>query len=624
MVGLHITAESEGRGVSFHRLADVPDELWNAIGRNIAPGVRANGEVLVVPVECFLASRNWLGQALVTHGCAVTFDDEVQRLLSRADTERGEVAALLAGGGPDQRSQPSIAGLLLGSRFHRDLRRFQLRDLARLLTLSHGANFSVPGAGKTTVAYACYEAERRRGRIDRLLVVAPLSAFDAWITEAEACFGPPPTVERLSERIPRRAEILLVNYQRLAGHYDDIAHWVASGSSHVILDEAHRMKRGRAGEWGRTCLDLAHLAVRRDLLTGTPAPQHPNDLIALLDFLWPHQAVRILPDSARRPDPPPAVMHEVSTRLRPLFVRTKKDELGLDTPIRRVELVEMSPLQAEIYEALRTRMRHIAESSPRERSMFGQMGEVVMYLLEAATNPALLARAVASTQPSRMSWPSVAIPTDSTLAQRVLNYGAYEVPRKFEKLAAMIADNASHGRKTLVWSNFIGNLTELADNLLAPYRPAVIHGAIPSTAEEQDYLTRESELQRFRTDDRCLVLLANPAAMSEGVSLHHACHDAIYLERTFNAGQYLQSIDRIHRLGLPPGTETRLTFLLATGTIDETVDDRIMTKAQRLSQMLSDPNLVTMALPDDESYGEWVDPDDLDALFAHLNAPHVS
>jgi hypothetical protein len=49
-----------------------------------------------------------------------------------------------------------------------------------------------------------------------------------------------------------------------------------------------------------------------------------------------------------------------------------------------------------------------------------------------------------------------------------------------------------------------------------------------------------------------------------------------------------------------------------------------MIKAQRLSQMLSDPNLVTMALPDDESYGEWVDPDDLDALFAHLNGPHVS
>jgi hypothetical protein len=34
---------------------------------------------------------------------------------------------------------------------------------------------------------------------------------------------------------------------------------------------------------------------------------------------------------------------------------------------------------------------------------------------------------------------------------------------------------------------------------------------------------------------------------------------------------------------------------------------------------LSDPNLVTMALPDDEAYGEWIDADDVEALLGHLN-----
>jgi hypothetical protein len=106
--------------------------------------------------------------------------------------------------------------------------------------------------------------------------------------------------------------------------------------------------------------------------------------------------------------------------------------------------------------------------------------------------------------------------------------------------------------------------------------------------------------------------------MSEGVSLHHECHDAVYLDRTFNAGQYLQSLDRIHRLGLEPGIETRITFLVSPATIDEAVDDRVRIKAERLSEMLSDPNLVTMALPDEEAYGNWIDVEDLDALFAHL------
>lgn len=622
MAGLRVALASEASEVAIERGDGVPVELWNSLGRNIAPGVaRLTDEVtVVVPLERFLASRNWLASALSTHVCPIAFDPGVQAVLERGDAEREEIQGLLSAATAQPLSDEQLSELLRHGGFRRDLKVFQVRDLAHLLALSHGANFSVPGSGKTTVAYACYAAERARHRVDRLLVVAPLPAFDAWLSEAPECLLPSPTVTRLGDRVPAATEILLLNYQRLAARYRDVADWVFDGRTHVVLDEAHRMKRGRAGEWGRTCLDLAHLAVRRDILTGTPAPQHPRDFVALLDFLWPHQGARIMPSEAVRPDPPSRAMADVSRRLQPLFVRTKKDELGLDPPTKRVEVVGMKPLQAEIYEALRTRMRHATQATTRERSLFGRLGEVVMYLLEAATNPALLARAVGGSEPSVLAWPSVAIPAGSTLAERVLEYGQYEVPRKFEKLAAIVADNHAQTRKTLVWSNFVGNLTELAGNVLAPYQPALIHGAIPSSADEHDYTTREAELRRFRDDPYCSVLLANPAAMSEGVSLHDCCHDAIYLDRTFNAGQYLQSIDRIHRLGLPPGTETRVTFLVATDTIDEAVDDRIRTKAERLSAMLSDPNLVTMALPDDEEYGEWIDPEDLDALLGHLGA----
>ena len=45
----------------------------------------------------------------------------------------------------------------------RKLKPFQLRDLARLLTLSNGANFSVPGAGKTTVTFALHLLTRKSG-----------------------------------------------------------------------------------------------------------------------------------------------------------------------------------------------------------------------------------------------------------------------------------------------------------------------------------------------------------------------------------------------------------------------------------------------------------------------------
>jgi SNF2 family DNA or RNA helicase len=603
--------------VALLRNKEVPDELWHALARNIAPAAtdRPSDDEVRVPLERFLARRLWIGQLLQDHGCGISLDGPLGELLGRSAKEKSEVASALAGS-VDLVSFEDVHVLLEQGRFQRSLKPFQERDLAKVLALSHGANFSVPGAGKTTVAYALYEIERLRGRVDRLLVVAPLSAFDAWFTEAEFCLNPPPKVARLDKTLPK-CEVLLVNYQRLARRYDEIARWVLGRPCHVILDEAHRMKRGRGGEWGSACLDLAHLAVRRDILTGTPAPQHPTDFIALLDFLWPHQATQVLPRAAQQPNPPDTVMTQISTRLNPLFVRTRKDELGLDPPKLRVELVSMKPLQAEIYAALRSRMRR-ALAGTQDHAALARLGQVVAYLLEAATNPGLLAPALSGTAPAPMAWPPQPLPPNSQLIEKVASYASFETPRKFEKLAALVASNANAGRKTLVWSNFVGNLIELAERLLVQHEPALIYGAIPSGDEDADYVTRERELRRFRTDPKCQVLIANPAAMSEGVSLHETCHDAIYLDRTFNAGQYLQSLDRIHRLGLPPETETRITFLVSEGTIDEVVDARVRTKAERLALMLSDPNLVTMALPDDEAYGEWIDPEDLDALLQHL------
>lgn len=156
--------------------------------------------------------------------------------------------------------------------------------------------------------------------------------------------------------------------------------------------------------------------------------------------------------------------------------------------------------------------------------------------------------------------------------------------------------------------------------MLRRYRPAMIHGGVPSELTQPAAPeTRESHLAQFRHDPQCMVLLANPAATGEGVSLHDVCHDAIYLERTFNAGQYLQSVDRIHRLGLAPDQETRITLLLTSGTVDDVVDRRVRDKAERLGSMLDDRGIVTMSLPDEEDYGPAIDDEeDLVALFAHL------
>lgn len=595
----------------------MPAELWNALSRNIAPGrTRRDDQRIEVPLERFLASRNWLGQILQTYECGIEFDASVSELLARGDTERREVADRLVS---TPRLVEDLDANLRVTRFRRTLKTFQRRDLSHVLALSHAANFSVPGAGKTSVALACYEVLRETLGLKRLLVVAPLSAFESWINEAQVCLEPAPVVQRFDgRRIAWDTEVLLVNYQRLAPHYDVLSAWVAEHPCHVILDEAHRMKRGRNGEWGSACLDLAHLARRRDVLTGTPAPQHPTDLIALLEFLWPHQSSVVIPRSALNVNPDDLSMQQLSRRLQPFFVRTKKDELGLEDPLLHIEHVDMKPVQREIYEALRTRMRRVVVSSARERATLAHLGEVFVYLLQAATNPSLLRKAIDQSEASRFSWPPAPALPGTSLAELISSYSEHEIPAKFDKLVVMIAQNVSLGRKTLVWSNSVGTLRQLREHVLAPYAPALVYGDVPAVSQDALITTRETELRRFRNDDDCCVLLANPAAMSEGVSLHETCHDAIYVDRTFNAGQYLQSVDRIHRLGLDPGTETRVTILVARETIDESVDERVGAKSLRLGQMLSDDGLVTLALPDEEAYGEWIDVSDAPSLLAHL------
>lgn len=600
------------------RDADVPDDLWASLGRNIAQDTRLNSQddAIAVPVQHLLAKRTWLAEVLTTYRCALAPSPELVQLLDRHASEKAEVEELLANGV----DSIEFDGVLDGSRFTRELRPFQKRDLAHLLTISHGANFSVPGAGKTSVALATYEAERQRKGLERLLVVAPLSAFDAWQTESVECLDPPPKITSMDRRAPSSAEILLVNYQKLGGsRLEQITRWLAEKPCHLILDEAHRMKRGRNGEWGAACLDMSHLAVRRDILTGTPAPQHPTDFLALLDFLWPDQARRIMPPVALAPQPNVAAMHDVSKRLRPLFVRTRKSELGLRPPTLRVELTQMKPLQAEIYAALRSSLFRQSRMKRNDAAVLARMGRITMYLLEAASNPALLGKAIGQENAAATQWPLNPIPDGSTVADRIRAYSAHETPAKFDKLAAMVSENAGQDRKTLVWSNFTYNLSEFVDRVLRPFNPAMIRGDVPLTGDPTAGRTREEELRRFRFDDDCMVLVANPAAMSEGVSLHKACADAVYVDRTFNAGQYLQSIDRIHRLGLAETVETRITFLVCEGTIDETVDRRVRDKAERLSQMLDDQDLITMALPDEElGYSEVIDAEDLDALFGHL------
>lgn len=614
---VRLDLSSDGDLVGLSRGDGVSDAAWLALHSTLGSQRGNTASALHITIETLMADRLYLKGIVDRFGLRIEIGDSIKPFLERArDDDRHLKEAL-----DDPASAAQIDARLDGGRFTRPLRSFQERDLGRLLALEHGANFSVPGAGKTTVTLATYEAERLSGRLQQLLVIGPLSSFAAWQEETHECFSEEVQVHRYEggAAIPADPEIVLINYQRLHFDYDVIAAWVRSAPTMVVLDEAHRMKAGSAGQWGAACLSLATFAERREILTGTPAPHSARDLVALLDYLWPSRARSILPSDALAPGAPPEAAARVAEAIAPLFVRTTKADLHLPPVKRSVITLPLVGLQRQIYMALRNQYQGEFSLGRRARIDFARMGQIIMYLLEAATNPKLLtAGSAGGDDPDVFRHPPLEIREGSELAVLLARYNEHEIPPKFIELGRMLKANVELGRKTLVWSNFVRNL-RLLQRQLAAYQPALVHGGVPVSAPPGE-ISREEEIARFREDPACWVLLANPAAMGEGISLHRECHDAIYLERTFNAGQLLQSMDRIHRLGLPDKQETRVTFLMTAETIDVAVDDRVRIKAERLGLMLRDPNIIEMTLPDDDDYGPPIDnsSEDLEALFDHL------
>jgi len=133
-------------------------------------------------------------------------------------------------------------------------------------------------------------------------------------------------------------------------------------------------------------------------------------------------------------------------------------------------------------------------------------------------------------------------------------------------------------------------LTASANKLLSDLGAVYIHGGVDAGDEDDDE-TREGKIRLFHDDPNVRILVANPAAASEGVSLHRICHHAIYLDRTFNAAHYLQSEDRIHRFGLAKDQKTTIEIVECADSVDETVRDRLGYKIGMMAEALEDSSL---------------------------------
>jgi SNF2 family DNA or RNA helicase len=150
-------------------------------------------------------------------------------------------------------------------------------------------------------------------------------------------------------------------------------------------------------------------------------------------------------------------------------------------------------------------------------------------------------------------------------------------PAKFLELDELVREIvAEQGQKIVIWTNYLGNIKELCERY-SDYGAAPFSGEVPAAQ-------RENTVRAFQEEESPSILVAVPAAGGVGITLT-AAQTAIYLEKTWNAEHWMQSVDRIHRIGQ---TGTVNVISMVGCKVDEIIHWNLRRKEKQQAETLGD------------------------------------
>ena len=223
-----------------------------------------------------------------------------------------------------------------------------------------------------------------------------------------------------------------------------------------------------------------------------------------------------------------ALMDEVMLR------RLKTEVLDLPEKLRKIEYVDMTAKQAQIYKEV-----YMEVMNELQKIKFSNNPLSMMIRLRQATG-----------------WTGI-------LSQTV------QESAKMDRMVELIEEISASGQKAIVFSNW-ESMTEVAKNKLKAYNPAYITG----NTKADD---RMNEVSRFQNDKNCKVIIGTIGAMGTGLTLT-AAQNVIFLDSPWNRALKEQAEDRAHRIGTQ-GTVNVIT-LVCKNTIDERIEELVKKKGQ--------------------------------------------
>ena len=498
---------------------------------------------------------------------------------------------------------------IVQSEVSRPLYEIHLRSAFFMYEMARAANFSVPGAGKTAMvlgvfAYLNREDAPKNEKIDRLLVVSPLNAFDSWIREFKEVFGDKKILRLINSQTSQDfrydlsinwvvSNLVLVNYESLP-KYSNKLNQSMDINTMLVFDEVHRVKNPE-GTRAEKALILSKKSKFKYVLTGTPIPNNYKDIYNFLHILYGNEYNSYFGwDLGFLNNPKVRQIRDINSKLYPFFWRTNKKDLNV--PFAEddyIEVVEASSEQLALAELI----------YENEESSLAKL----IRLIQASTNPALVNRKINYNE--LMSYDDdgdIHIITEKEFNSLLyknrkknsenlysdLDLGNMRSP-KFDKGIELVGKLVKEGKKVLVWGIFVDTLYKITNTLREiGVKVNLVYGGT-------NKLERTMLIDEFRDGD-VQVLVSNPQTLGESISLHQTVHDAVYFEYNFNLTFMLQSRDRIHRLGLKEDQYTRYYYLQTAseyldsyrpGYIDEKIYDSLKYKERLMYKAIDDKTL---------------------------------
>jgi len=487
----------------------------------------------------------------------------------------------------------------------RKLKPHQVKSAFHFYVLKNGANFSVPGSGKTTTLLSVYEKLRLDEKCNLLFVVGPPSCFQPWKNEFYETLGRKPETVILSggNKSFRKSEyyrskenaheLYLSTFHTVLNDCRDIKKFFSQININVflIIDEAHYMKQ-LDGSWANSILEIGKQSVFKGVLTGTPMPKSYKDIFNLFDFLWEENSpltqddkiqIHLLEKNKKNEE----VKSLLDDKIGPLFYRVRKKDLGLVPAVFHAPIiVSMNPIEKNIYDSIKSKIFELdKEDYFKNENILNKLWRGrMMRLRQAVSYPKLLLTAIDDYAEKYID--------DSDLQYKIQNYDEIEVSSKLEALNKLVLELRSKQKKVLIWSNFIGTLELICKHFNSlGERSEIIYGKTPVRRDDTELITEEKTREDIRDEFLDVnsgldILIANPAACAESISLHKTCFNAVYYDLSYNSAQYLQSLDRIHRVGGSEITEANYYFLQYENSIDQDIKRNLEAKAEKMYDII--------------------------------------